>query len=76
MKGTRRGRTPAMARKPGPNTEQFSLRIPTSWTETLDEIARVRSEGGLALTRADAIRIALFRGIQIIAEEEGLKKPE
>lgn len=65
-----------MARKPGPNTYQFSLRIPDEWTATLDEIALRRSSPGLALTRADAIRIALARGIQIIAEEEGLKKPQ
>ena len=55
------------------NTIQTAVRVPESWLERLDKIAEKLSQPGAALTRAEALRVALYRGIEQI-ENEGKKR--
>ena len=55
------------------NTIQTAVRVPESWLERLDKIAEKLSQPGAALKRTDALRVALYRGIEQI-ESEGKKR--
>lgn len=67
-----RVRSEAMPRKPA-DTEQITVRVERSWLAELDEIATALSRPGIELARADAIRAALARGIQVLRAELKLK---
>jgi predicted DNA-binding protein len=55
------------------NTIQTAVRVPESWLDRLDKIAEKLSRPGADLTRAEALRVALYRGIEQI-ENEGKKR--
>jgi len=55
------------------NTIQTAVRVPESWLERLDKIAEKLSQPGASLTRTDALRVALYRGIEQI-ENEGKRR--
>ena len=62
-----------MTDKQEENQVQTAIRVPESWLQRLDKIAERLSRPGVRLVRADALRDALYRGIEII-ESEGKKK--
>lgn len=55
------------------NTTQTAVRLPDSWLERLDKIAERMSQPGITLTRTEALRAAIFRGIEQL-EGEGKKR--
>ncbi len=61
--------------RPPSDTVQISARVPTSWLEQFDAVAKRLSRPGLEVTRADAYRIALARGLDELREELKLSEP-
>jgi hypothetical protein len=55
--------TATMPRAPSENTFQVAFKIPEKWIEMADEIARAMSQPGIANTRTDALRAALWHGL-------------
>lgn len=67
----------AMPRPPS-DTIQITARVPSAWPAEFDELAAAlsRSRPGLTITRTDAYRIALARGLQELQRELGLDGPK
>ena len=65
----------SMPRPPSENTFQVSFKIPESWLTTADAIAAGMSLPGVTMTRTDALRAALWRGIEALAAESAPAKP-
>jgi predicted DNA-binding protein len=57
------------------NSTQMSIRLANETLDQLDELARAMSRPGIELSRADAIRGALARGIQELQAEFKLARP-
>ena len=53
-----------MPRPQSENTFQVAFKIPQSWIDMADEIAEAMSQPGLTITRTDALRAALARGLE------------
>lgn len=53
-----------------------TLRIPLAWVRKADALAKVKSEDGLKLTRADAFRLALAAGFEAVEGEKRNGKQE
>ena len=49
--------------KPSGNTEQITLRIPKDWMKDAETLAKALSKPGLEVSKTDAIRVALGRGL-------------
>jgi hypothetical protein len=47
---------------------------PGSWLDEAQAIAEARSEPGLAVTRADVLRMAMRRGLDALAEQAAALK--
>jgi hypothetical protein len=66
----------AKTKRPGENctgrTLVVSTRLPYQMAVRLDSIAAARSEPGLLVTRADALRIVLLAGLEVV---EGQRAP-
>jgi len=58
-----------MAKKSKPAT-QVTVRIDNDWLERLDALSTALSRPGLELTRVDAIRMAIARGLQEMEREQ------
>jgi predicted DNA-binding protein len=57
--------------------EQTAIRLPASWLERLDEIARRTSTPARHVTRTQALREAIYRGMEEFEKElksEGKKR--
>ena len=52
---------------------QTAIRLPDPLLARIDKLAKRMSQPGVRITRADAIRLALFRGIDTL-EAEGKKR--
>jgi predicted DNA-binding protein len=52
---------------------QTAIRVPESWLDRLDKIAERMSRPGVRITRTEALRDALYRGIEVI-EADGKKR--
>lgn len=59
--------SPMATAKSNPSV-QTSIRVPTDWLERAEALAEVMSQPGLALTRADAFRLALAEGLRVLEE--------
>lgn len=53
----------SMPRPQSENTFQVSFKIPEKWVAMADEIALAMSQPGIATTRTDALRAALWHGL-------------
>ncbi|HEY5049343.1 MAG TPA: hypothetical protein VII50_00465 [Acidothermaceae bacterium] len=49
---------------------QTAIRIPESWVDRLDKLAKIMSAPGVPATRAGALRSALYRGIVEMEKEK------
>lgn len=52
-----------MPRPPSENRFQVAFKIPDAWTKRADAIAAKLSQPGVTVTRTDALRAALARGL-------------
>ena len=55
--------TNTMPRPPSDNTFQVAFKIPDSWIAMADQIANQMSRPGVSMTRTDALRAALWHGL-------------
>lgn len=62
--------TSTMARPQSENTFQVAFKIPEAWVEMADELAEAMSRPGISTTRTDALRAALYRGLEVLRGEE------
>ncbi len=63
---------------PRPKTDldsQVTLDLPGDWLEQAEALARTRSKPGFHVTRADMLRMALRKGLDVLAGEDKRKKP-
>jgi hypothetical protein len=59
----------AMPRPKSEKDSQVTLVLSGEWLDEAQRIAEARSEPGLAITRADVLRMALRRGLDALAAE-------
>ena len=50
---------------------QVAIRLERSVVERLDLLAAKLSQPGLSITRTDALRVALHKGLEAFAKEQG-----
>jgi hypothetical protein len=62
-----------MPRPKSDKDSQVTISLPGAWLEEAQRIAEARSEPGLAITRADVLRMAMRRGLDVL--NETLPKP-
>lgn len=62
-------RTSTVPRPKSDNDTAVSLLLPTPWLEELTKLVSDMSQPGAALTRADVMRVALRRGIDVLRAE-------
>ncbi|MGH7439211.1 MAG: hypothetical protein ACRENE_26295 [Polyangiaceae bacterium] len=53
------------------NDSQITLNLPGDWVDDAEAVATAMSRPGLAVTRADALRIALRKGLDDLMREHG-----
>jgi predicted transcriptional regulator len=58
-----------MPRPPSENTFQITFKVPDEWIEKADALATAMSRPGLTITRTDALRQALARGLEALHAE-------
>lgn len=51
------------------DTVQITARVPAEWLPLFDAVAAKLSRPGLALSRTDAVRLAVARGLEGLREE-------
>jgi hypothetical protein len=58
-------------RPPTGNDTPISLRLPDAWLKRADALIEFLSEArpGMAVTRSDALRVALARGLEVLEAE-------
>lgn len=49
---------------------QTAIRLPDSLLEELDELADTLSRPGMRLTRTDALRLAIYSGVEQLKKEK------
>lgn len=49
---------------------QTAIRLPDSLLEELDGLADTLSQPGMRLTRTDALRLAIYRGVEQLKKEK------
>jgi hypothetical protein len=64
----------AMPRPKSENVFQVAFKIPKAWTERADAIAAKLSRPGVTLTRTDALRAALARGLEDLESDNDTTK--
>lgn len=62
-----------MPRPQSENTYPLSVKVPRSWVDLADEVAEKMSRPGVNVTRTDAIRAALWAGLQQLSQDESKK---
>lgn len=60
-----------MPRAKSDKDSQVTVNLPGSWLEEAQGLAETRSEPGLAVTRADVLRMAIRRGLDELAARTG-----
>jgi hypothetical protein len=63
-----------MAKVPRPksqNDSQITLNLPGDWVDDAEALAAALSRPGLAVTRADALRMAVRKGLDELMREHG-----
>ncbi|MDB4945881.1 MAG: hypothetical protein JWP97_5415 [Labilithrix sp.] len=65
----------AMARPPSDNVFQVSFKVPDAWRDMADAIAREMSTPGIATTRTDVLRRALWIGLEKLQAEHPSAPP-
>ena len=58
-----------MPRPPSENVFQVAFKIPEAWVELADEVAAAMSRPGISTTRTDALRAALWHGLEALKAE-------
>lgn len=58
----------------GDNQVQTAIRIPESWLDRLDKIAEKMSQPGVRVTRSEALRAMVHRGMNEFEAEGKAKK--
>jgi hypothetical protein len=58
-----------MPRPPSENTFQVTFKIPDAWIAQADALASAMSRPGLTITRTDALRQALAKGLDVLGAE-------
>jgi hypothetical protein len=58
-----------MPRPASENTFQITFKVPEEWIAKADALAASMSRPGLTLTRTDALRQALAKGIEVLQAE-------
>ena len=64
---------PAMPREPSDST-QVSCRVPNAWLADFEVLAKALSRPGIDVTKADAIRACIARGMQELKLELKIAK--
>lgn len=59
--------------RPPSDAVQIALRIPKDWMAQADELAKLLERPGLPVTRTDAFRAAIARGLPLLLSE--LRRP-
>ena len=59
-----------MPRPKSTNDTQLNLLLPADWLEDAQALAGELSRPGMAVTRADALRLAIRRGIDVLRAEQ------
>jgi hypothetical protein len=57
-----------MPRPKSDKDSQVTVNLPGEWLEDAQRIAEARSEPGLAVTRADVLRMAIRRGLDALRD--------
>jgi hypothetical protein len=52
-----------------PETVPITLRVPAQFVETAEEVAKLMSSTGVEVSPTDAMRAAMMRGFEVIAQE-------
>jgi hypothetical protein len=55
-------------------TKQIALRMPTAWVARLDALARQLSRPGITVSRSEALRAVMIKGLEVMRVEEPPKK--
>jgi hypothetical protein len=63
-----------MPRPQSENTFQVTFKVPEAWIVQADEVAAAMSRPGVTLTRTDAFRAAMARGLHELHAETTQKK--
>ena len=64
-----------MPRPPSRNTYQVTFKIPEDWMKQADALAASMAPIGVRLTRTDALRAALARGLETLSTQSRGKRP-
>jgi len=67
------GNPATMPRPRSDKDSQVTIVLPGAWLDEATQLAEARSEPGLAVTRADILRVALRRGLDELTKETGPK---
>jgi hypothetical protein len=51
------------------NNTQLTLRVPGDWQALADELATLMSRPGVPMSRSDAYRAAIARGLEVLRAE-------
>jgi hypothetical protein len=63
-----------MSRPPSENDTQIAIRLPAQWIERADALVPGLSHPGISISRSDALRAALSRGLDMLEAERAPKK--
>ena len=63
------GTHPTMPRPKSDKDSQVTITLPGAWLDEAQRLAEARGEPGMVVTRADVMRIALRRGLDVLAQE-------
>ena len=63
-----------MPRAPS-DSVQLAIRVPTPWLKRFDKLAAALSRPGIGVTRTDAVRAAIARGLEVLEAEIGPSQP-
>jgi hypothetical protein len=63
------GNSATMPRAKSDKDSQVTIMLSGGWLEEAQRIAEAKSEPGLAITRADVLRIAIRRGLDFLQAE-------
>jgi hypothetical protein len=60
---------PRVPREKGPNDQQVTVNLPSSWVDEVDELAESLTRPGVSVTRADALRLAVRTGLDALRKD-------